>query len=48
MLGKIIGREIYVVEEKLKKKYEEGQINAGLVGLAGESVADGIPLSIQG
>ena len=30
VLGKKIGREIYVVEEKVKKKYEEGQIMQGL------------------
>ena len=47
MLGKIIGREIYVVEEKLKKKYEEGQNNSGLVGLACVSMAGGIPLTHQ-
>ena len=32
LLVKIIWRETYTVEEKLKKNYEKGQINAGLVG----------------
>ena len=31
MLVKTILREIYAVEENLKKKNEEGQINVGLV-----------------
>ena len=47
VLGGEIEREIYVVEENLKKRYEEGQIKAGLVGLAGVSVTGGILLSIQ-
>jgi len=42
MLVKTILREIYAVEEKLKKKNEEGQINVGLVETECVSVADGI------
>ena len=37
-----------MLQKKLKTNYEEGQINVGLVRIAGLSVADEMPWLTQG